>query len=620
MIISNDLKINDSHYKFCEEGKYSEKTYLGGLSKINIFIGSNSSGKSRLLRHFFNSEVKFMRKYESLLNNEKDLNSLCDEIDYYFQEHTIGELNPLKKKFINLKTYLERKDENREKIIENLKEIWDKNNKTKQKNDNDEYNARSSIQKFTDIIDNYFSGIIGATNEDDNNKYKFKRIYIPTLRGLRHLNDENKDFYHERTNKDYFTNLNENKEIYTGLNYYDLLKKYLLGDLKQRELINDYQKYLSETFFDGKEITLIPREKDDEEKNRIVWVKIGNEKENPIYELGDGIQSIIIITLPLFLNLKDFVENENVLVFIEEPEQHLHPGLQRKLIETFHDEKFKNYQFFFTTHSNHFLDSILYYDDISIFSLDKTLDTKSNEVEPKFSIKIISKDNNLLKTIQQILKNIGAFPSSVFVHNCTIYVEGKLDISYYEKYLELYRKSLENCKTGEEHELYYNFFPGGGDQIEYFIKKQNNKQNVFFIVGGDKKDKYQRLFNENNVNENYCIIDCCEIENSLPKKVICGIIESYEEVNNDSICDFKYADYQHEKIAEYIDKKILKLPDGKAIFRKFKNGKPTKNLRNKKDFNSKALEILNNMVFDDLSEEAKEVTMKIHKFIESKNS
>jgi len=53
MIISNDLKINDSHYKFCEEGKYSEKTYLNNLSKINIFIGSNNSGKSRLLRHFF---------------------------------------------------------------------------------------------------------------------------------------------------------------------------------------------------------------------------------------------------------------------------------------------------------------------------------------------------------------------------------------------------------------------------------------------------------------------------------------------------------------------------------------------------------------------------------------
>ena len=78
---------------------------------------------------------------------------------------------------------------------------------------------------------------------------------------------------------------------------------------------------MSENFFD-KRITLIPSQ-----SNGFITVKIGDEIERPIYELGDGIQSIIILTLPLFLN-----KGNNLLVFIEEPEKLLHPGLQRKLV------------------------------------------------------------------------------------------------------------------------------------------------------------------------------------------------------------------------------------------------------------------------------------------------
>lgn len=109
---------------------------------------------------------------------------------------------------------------------------------------------------------------------------------------------------------------------------------------------------LSKTFFDEKEVALIPKVKDD-----VLTIKIGDEKERPIYNLGDGIQSIILITLPLFLYLDiSKVRNTNVLVFIEEPEIGLHPSLQRTLIETLLDKRFENFQFFFTTHSNHFLD------------------------------------------------------------------------------------------------------------------------------------------------------------------------------------------------------------------------------------------------------------------------
>ena len=83
--------------------------------------------------------------------------------------------------------------------------------------------------------------------------------------------------------------------IITGLQFYDSVKNYLLGDLEQREMISEYEKYLSKTFFDGKEVALIPKVNDD-----VLTVRINNE-EYKIYDLGEGIQSIILITFPLFL-------------------------------------------------------------------------------------------------------------------------------------------------------------------------------------------------------------------------------------------------------------------------------------------------------------------------------
>lgn len=145
---------------------------------------------------------------------------------------------------------------------------------------------------------------------------------------MRPLSEE--DIYQERTIEDYFNigTIRENGKltIFTGLESYDLLKSYAHGDFNERNLIEKYQAYLSENFFDGEEVYLIPKEKD---KN-IISIKIGNEFERPIYELGDGLQSIINITFPLFLNLKEIEETDNVLVFIEEPEIHLHPALQKK--------------------------------------------------------------------------------------------------------------------------------------------------------------------------------------------------------------------------------------------------------------------------------------------------
>ncbi|MDR3291006.1 MAG: ATP-binding protein [Methanobrevibacter sp.] len=619
MILINDLEINDNiHYKFNEKENSNDKTYLRDLSKINIFIGSNNSGKSRLLRYFFNSKVKFTRKYESLLDNDEDLAELCGNTFKYFSENYTRNFDEIKKVFDLFKSNLEKG--NKKSIPDNLREIWTENKKLEQANKDGENDntfhenkpnkhVRNTVQRFNKKIDEYFSGIIGVVGvEDEHSKYNFKRIYIPILRGLRHLNDENKDFYYDRTNEDYFDNsLNSGNKIFTGLNYYDILRKYLLGNLKQRELINNYQKYLSETFFDGKEVVLIPREKDDKEKNRIIWVKIGNEKEKPIYGLGDGIQAIIIITLPLFLNFKDFGKNDNVLVFIEEPEQHLHPGLQKRLIETFLDKRFENYQFFFTTHSNHFLDIILHNnEDISIFSFEKKLEDKNIEEEPTFDVNKIFPDNS------SIFENLGVLPSSVFIANSNIVVEGTSDKLYYKKYLNIYQEQDKNLKYFKEENYDYNFIISCGSEIKNLLENLNDKQKemMFFIVDSDDNlEKKKKMFKKNNC-KTFHVTNGRTVENLLSKDVINRIIDNHDDAKKiEDRNDFNERDYQKEKLAKFMDEKILN--SKKPIFANEKGS-----FDNKVKFAQKALKNINR--FDDLSEEAKDIAKKIHDFIKSK--
>src|SRR5262249_19746078 len=146
---------------------------------------------------------------------------------------------------------------------------------------------------------------------NENEKYDFEKIYIPTIRGLRHLTDDKLDVFQLRTLKDYFNgNQNDkklNKGIFTGLNLYEEIKKLLLGNLTKREFIRSFEKFLGDSFFNGQDVSIIPAIDSD-----VLYVKIGDEQERPIYDLGDGIQSIIILTFPLFAN-----KDKNLLVFIE---------------------------------------------------------------------------------------------------------------------------------------------------------------------------------------------------------------------------------------------------------------------------------------------------------------
>lgn len=615
-----EVKLHDESYSFLTGSDYPEDR-IELMSKLNIFVGENNSGKSRLLRSLLSNELDYVPDSSFIEDYNNFVESLKNEFECYFQKvgidikhfdkiyKTLNEINQIKyiKESTNLYGNLSQLEQHI-KVLEN--------------------NGNISTGGISNpVIAKTLLQILGAKKdifkgdlEDCLKLPEFKRIYIPILRGtkpLKYIDDKKfdyEDFYGIRTRKDYFNNSDEisNKiEVFTGATSYNEIKCFLLGDLKERKLIARYEKYLSENFFDNKPIALIPSR-----SNGVITVKVGDEKERPIYEMGDGIESIIVLTMPLFLN-----KGKNLLVFIEEPEKLLHPGLQRKLIETLlYEEGFEDYQYFITTHSNHLLDITFDFSKISVYTLRKKLDEGTHdEKEPKFLIE------NLSQGDISALELLGVRNSSVFLSNCTIWVEGITDRLYFRHYLKLYFEYMKN--KGEEftefkEDFHYSFVEYGGGNITHwsFLDKEDHPINVnrlcgklFLITDKDKNKDGRHEELEKKLGDRFCCLECKEIENILSKKVLLEVVKDYEK-GKSIPDDFEESDYKDKPLGKFIDGKLGANRTRKASYATEKYGST---VSDKLGFCQRARNYT--IEWDDLSEEAKEISERMYRFIEQNN-
>lgn len=77
----------------------------------------------------------------------------------------------------------------------------------------------------------------------------------------------------------------------------------------------------------------------------------GNGLETSIDNIGSGSRRLLMLAIFQYLAEKDSDDNKNIIYAIEEPENCLHPGLQRKLAQAFSQLADKGYQIIITSHS-----------------------------------------------------------------------------------------------------------------------------------------------------------------------------------------------------------------------------------------------------------------------------
>lgn len=659
----NKVELNEHFNKETHNYNYEFKgKYLGPFSTINVFIGRNNSGKSQfmrnlLLKKFVSAEVNYIDRPILL----EHLKALLNHFDSIFEKtNTISNKNlriggygnrDNQRYEINigmdeLNDLYNRVDDKFEPIlvaqelhndIQNLidaHEIW--YTIAKKKIDTSAYYPPDEKKEIFERTKSIALSIkkpyqlLTDSKVSRSSESPTKKFYIPMIRGMRPLIERPEDrsikapnYYQVRTKTDYFEDADLSGgsiEIFTGLELYEKLQHLLLGQPDGREWVRQYEKILSEYFFDEKPVSLIPEMGKD-----TVSIKIGDEDQFPIYHLGDGLQTIIIMTF------NAYTEQKRCLFFMEEPDLCLHPGQQRTLIQ-FLLKECPKHQYFLTTHSNHLLELSLDFDDISIFSMNKQFNSeKQSSDKPPTIFKI----KNLSSKDFNILSELGVRNSSVMLSNATIWVEGITDRYYLRSYMKKFAN--ENQDKNEDlsklkEDYHYSFVEYQGSTLDHWtwdtkdegVKKiQATKvcaSSVLVADGdieskGNRKKEYEKMFGKRQ----FIVLNCKEIENLVPEEVLKEYLkgETGASSKQKEIASIVREEYQ----AKDEDNEFVGL--GAYLNSKLKLTKycdtDSGTIKNKKAFCEKTTKFMDTRDDWNLPSDVKEICKKIYKHILKQN-
>lgn len=570
-----------------EQFVFDKESVIQPLSKVNLFIGQNNSGKSRLLRNMFSMEdYQFTSKQISSNEFNAFIDSLINELKQFYINNITAISDISLSSFQSLKI----QDSFFSNTLENyrdLKKLLGRLSNAGGGITTDGGYPPLDISYYEKSVRavgaNYLKKIESLNFESD--IISSKRIYIPIIRGMRPFDTQPPNFYKARTIRDYFQGkINDDDKrliIFTGIELYDTLRSKLLGEPEDREVIGEYEKYLSKNFFKSEKVTLIPRDGSD-----LVAIKIGNENQLLMHQLGDGLQNLIIITF------NSFIRKDNTLFFIEEPDLGMHPGMQRQLIECMYDNPL--HQYFLTTHSNHLLDLTLDFNKISVFNFKKV--EKGNSFS--FEVKSTSSE------YQTLLHELGVRNSSVFLANTTIWVEGITDRLYLRQYLKKYVYDLAKNNDDKaalyksfKEDIDYSFVEYQGSNLPHWtfiddgnpekIKAQFLCGKPILIADGDiaKKTERVKYFSE-ILKEKYIQLECKEIENLIPEEILRKIAkEKFNEHKKEiSLISFKNYSKLDYGLGQYLDE-LLGVKNSKSIFKALEGS----SVKNKLPFCNRAL-------------------------------
>lgn len=592
-------------------GKIDDESWLlESTRQINFFIGPNNSGKSRKLRKLFEDD----RKGWTYDISEISINDVANGLLNYLEEFT-GAHSPFNK----LNNFHE------SKLRDCLKKIKSQPNNfetfiavlySASKDDSSfSFSSSDDEQIFRNTLIEWIDEKFGMSVKQLVTEYqtrKWTKVYIPTLRSLRQVSPE--DLFKSRTIDDYFSLELKDAEIFTGHSMYEDLKTHLLGSHHKRQKVRQFEKYLSENFFFGNDISLVPMVNKD-----VVYVKEGEDEDRAIYDLGDGIQSIII------LMFKVFMAEEPTMFFIEEPEHFLHAGLQRTLIETF--AKHKEHMFFMTTHSNHFLDLAQERNDISIQQVSRI----NGESKVQASL-----------DYGELLNELGVRASSVLLANCSIWVEGVTDKLYLRAYLNKYIEELEDedkkSKLKSYHEnLHFVFTEYQGSNITHWdfsddVENGGNEtpakrlnRNILLIADADIEGRGERVESlRKALGEAFYLLEYKEIENFIPFDILINTAKArWETFTQRADCDIdkfnniKESSFRKKDvgIGKVLERNVVKAEGLKRNFYSEKSG----TIKDKVKFCHTAISLMNESDDWKLTPKLTLLCKRVWDFIESHN-
>ena len=574
--------------------------HIPNLSKLNIFVGQNNSGKSILLREILKSDWKHFLSKDIQNYIYKEYETLSAKLVTTLRNHGITRFQAKNLNWystMDFETFIREGTLISKDLDSSISNINSKVSQIKTSFPQTLFvgNARYSFYQIKDLKNSYekeFRNLEKWSNTLISNYIipdSLKKVYCPTTRTLRKY--PNTKFLEDKTTSEY--EFADDISVSNGQRLFDEMKSILLDDFEIRKKKLDFEEFLSKEFFNNKQIIITPNTSRDG-----LTFKVGSEKEMPIYDLGEGLQMIILLTFPLFLH-------ERGIIVIEEPEIFLHPSLQRRLMETLlHSKMAQNFLIFLSTHSNHILDVSNYNENVAIFSMKKIQsEPKGDNVAPQFIIRQLLKEKN------SALELLGVKNTSVFLSNATIWVEGITDMLYIRAFMKNYLESQKNnskhhiCRNYKEG-IHYSFVFSGGSNIIHFdfsdkpfiedlkskIVVKNLCGSAYVIVDDDnlkQKTRKARFFKE--LGGRFKVLPTVEVENLLSNDMIEKGVRSFStcrNINFDLSNRLDEKEYSTIRMGTYIEKYLLKDDNSghRKIFIDKKNQSKNQTVKSKLEF------------------------------------
>lgn len=591
------------------------------LSRLNVLIGPNNCGKSRLLRELFrNRAPHFTPATDSIIEYDR----LCDRwliavetVGHNHVEDTVA-LDKIKKAIRltgpplnHLKGFGARETDRYKPLRsdDTLKSALDDITNV------DGGLNRSGFKAFSNLLARSESEAIAVGERSPH------RVYIPSIRSMRPLGG--RTVLAERLKAEHFTDDKSvlcagnnvslrDANILCGPEFYEGIKEYLLGDRKQRDAIREFENYLGRVFFDGSQVTITPRHGQD-----VLFLRVGNEADRAIHHLGDGLSNLIMLTLPLFLN-----RDRDLLLFVEEPELYLHPGFQRAFIDAVLDLTGNTcHQVFVATHSHQFLDITIDRDLCTVYRVEKRLRGETDQ-QATHRITLESNDN------RPILRELGVRNSSVLLSNCTIWVEGIYDRLYFRHYLNLLQKNLPPGDHRFLEDVHFSFVEYSGSNITHwsFLNAEMGMNvdrlcsRLMLIADSDnategkKKERHEQLARV--LGDRFVLLNCREVENLLTPETLKAVIRDYGD-GDVGVKDFVQEDYRDDYLGDFIETEALNGTSTRSVDTGRSYATESGTIKDKDAFCRKALSHIKSI--DDMSLEAKSVCKRIYDFIAENN-
>lgn len=399
---------------------------IGPLKKVNLIIGKNNVGKSNIINFLNKQYSSLLYKAKNKSNNmtsRREIQFL--DVDYHISDnkakHRIS--FSLFGKEIDDFIYLKLPDEKRHHVSRQLakklllsEHFYDESGSVWftycSSNINGNFELEIDVDKIEKVLTysewNQLWGALTSSSGGD-----IKAHWIPaTLTALSYTPDKTPNIEVISAIRK-IGNQGSEANDFSGEGIIERIARIQNPQLSEQKL---KQKFHSINLFIQDVLENATAEIEVPYERNMILVHMDG-KTLPLESLGTGVHEVVILAAAATLLDKS-------VLCVEEPELHLHPLLQRKLIKYLCDNT--DNQYFFTTHSAHLLDAV----ESEIFHV-----TQSEGVSYVDAISSTKQRSN-------ICNDLGYKASDILQANCVIWVEGPSDRIYLNYWIQAYTCEL----------------------------------------------------------------------------------------------------------------------------------------------------------------------------------